>query len=125
MNLDLWGWDDFSANHFEPYCHQGFTVARVVIECRNSYILQSENAELSAEITGKLRYRASERQDFPAVGDWVVIRAREREGTASIHEILPRKSKFSRKNVGAETTEQILATNVDTVFIDNYQSTHG
>jgi ribosome biogenesis GTPase / thiamine phosphate phosphatase len=117
MNLDLWGWNDFFANHFEPYCHQGFTVARVVIECRNSYILQSENAELSAEITGKLRYRASERQDFPAVGDWVVIRAREREGTASIHEILPRKSKFSRKTVGAETTEQIVATNVDTVFL--------
>jgi ribosome biogenesis GTPase len=117
MNLDLWGWNDFFANHFEPYCHQGFTVARVVIECRNSYILQTENAELSAEITGKLRYRASDRQDFPAVGDWVVIRAREREGTASIHEILPRKSKFSRKNVGAETTEQIVATNVDTVFL--------
>jgi ribosome biogenesis GTPase len=117
MNLDLWGWNDFFANHFEAYCHQGFTVARVVIECRNSYILQSENAELSAEITGKLRYRASERQDFPAVGDWVVIRAREREGTATIHEILPRKSKFSRKNVGAETTEQIVATNVDTGFL--------
>jgi ribosome biogenesis GTPase / thiamine phosphate phosphatase len=117
MNLDLWGWNDFFANHFEPYRHQGFTVARVVIESRNSYILQSENAELSAEITGKLRYRAIERQDFPAVGDWVVIRAREREGTASIYEILPRKSKFSRKNVGAETVEQIVATNVDTVFL--------
>ncbi len=51
------------------------------------------------------------------MGDWVVIRAKEREGTASIHEILPRKSKFSRKNVGAETTEQIVATNVDTVFL--------
>jgi ribosome biogenesis GTPase / thiamine phosphate phosphatase len=117
MNLDLWGWNDFFANHFEPYCHQGFTVARVVIECRNSYILQSENAELSAEITGKLRYRASERQDFPAVGDWVVIRARERERTATIHEILPRKSKFSRKAAGPETTQQIVATNVDTVFL--------
>jgi ribosome biogenesis GTPase / thiamine phosphate phosphatase len=117
MNLDLWGWNDFFANHFEPYRHQGFTVARVVIECRNSYVLQTENAELSAEITGKLRYRAIERQDFPAVGDWVVIRSREREGAATIHGILPRRNKFSRKNVGAETTEQIVATNVDTVFL--------
>ncbi|BAZ40268.1 hypothetical protein NIES4101_65100 [Calothrix sp. NIES-4101] len=118
MNLELWGWNDFFANHFEPYRQQGFSVARVIIECRNSYILQSENAELSAEISGKLRYRASDaRQDFPAVGDWVVIRAREKGGTATIHEILPRKSKFSRKAAGAETREQIVATNIDTVFL--------
>ncbi|AKG21563.1 ribosome small subunit-dependent GTPase A [Calothrix sp. 336/3] len=117
MNLELWGWNDFFANHFTPYHHQGFSVARVVIECRNSYILQSENAELSAEVTGKLRYRANKRQDFPAVGDWVVIRVREKEKTATIHEILPRKSKFSRKASGAETTEQIVATNIDTVFL--------
>lgn len=117
MNLELWGWSDFFANHFAPYRQQGFSVARVVIECRNSYILQSENAEISAEITGKLRYRASDRQDFPAVGDWVVIRTREKEGTATIHEILPRKSKFSRKAAGSETTEQIVATNIDTVFL--------
>lgn len=117
MNLELWGWNDFFANHFVPYRQQGFSVARVVIECRNSYILQSDNAEISAEITGKLRYRASDRQDFPAVGDWVVIRTREKEGTATIHEILPRKSKFSRKAAGSETTEQIVATNIDTVFL--------
>ena len=117
MNLNLLGWNDFFASSFEPYHHQGFTVARVVIECRNTYILQSENAELSAEITGKLRYRAVERQDLPAVGDWVVIRAREGEGTATIHDILPRKSKFSRKTVGTKTAEQIVATNVDTVFL--------
>jgi ribosome biogenesis GTPase / thiamine phosphate phosphatase len=117
MNLDLLGWNDFFASNFEPYRHQGFTVARVVIECRNTYILQSDRLELSAEITGKLRYRAAERQDLPAVGDWVVIRAREGEGTATIHDILPRKSKFSRKTVGAKIAEQIVATNVDTVFL--------
>lgn len=117
MNLELWGWNDFFANHFVPYRQQGFSVARVVIECRNGYILQSDNAEISAEITGKLRYRASDRQDFPAVGDWVVIRTREQEGTATIHEILPRKSKFSRKAAGSETIEQIVATNIDTVFL--------
>ncbi|MEA5597140.1 ribosome small subunit-dependent GTPase A [Rivularia sp. UHCC 0363] len=117
MNLDLLGWNDFFASSFEPYRHQGFTVARVVIECRNNYILQSESVELSAEITGKLRYRAAERQDLPAVGDWVVIRSRETGVTATIHDILPRKSKFSRKTAGAKTAEQIVATNVDTVFL--------
>jgi ribosome biogenesis GTPase len=117
MSLDLLGWNDFFASSFEPYAKKGFTVARVVIESKNTYILQGENIELSAEVTGKLRYRARERQDFPAVGDWVVISAREAEGTATIHDILPRKSKFSRKTVGQKTIEQIVATNIDTVFL--------
>ncbi|MFN6566221.1 ribosome small subunit-dependent GTPase A [Dendronalium sp. ChiSLP03b] len=64
-----------------------------------------------------MRHRATQPQDFPAVGDWVVIRIRESEGRATIHEILPRKSKFSRKTVGSKTEEQIVAANVDTVFL--------
>lgn len=117
MNLNLFGWNDFFASNFEPYRLQGFSVARVIIESRNAYVLQAENGEITAEITGKLRYRASERLDFPAVGDWVVIRTRESEATATIHDILPRKSKFSRKSVDAKTTEQIIATNIDNVFL--------
>lgn len=117
MNLDCLGWSDFFAHSFEPYCQQGFSVGRVAIEYRNTYTLYSEHGELSAEITGKLRYQASQPEDFPAVGDWVVIRVRESEKQATIHEILPRKSKFSRKMVGGKTEEQIVAANIDTVFL--------
>lgn len=117
MNLDGLGWSDFFARSFEPYRREGFTIGRVAIEYRNTYVLYSEQGELSAEVTGKLRHRASELQDFPAVGDWVVIRVREAEKRATIHAILPRKSKFSRKIAGAKTEEQIVAANVDTVFL--------
>jgi ribosome biogenesis GTPase len=54
---------------------------------------------------------------LPAVGDWVAIIARPEEGRATIHEILPRKSKFARKVAGQKTREQIIAANVDTVFL--------
>lgn len=117
MNLDCLGWSDFFAHSFEPYRKEGFTVGRVAIEHRNTYILYSEQGELSAEVTGKLRYQAAETKDFPAVGDWVVIRVRDSEERATIHKILPRKSKFSRQTAGAKTEEQIVATNVDTVFL--------
>lgn len=117
MNLDCLGWSNFFADSFEPYRQEGFTVGRVAIEHRKTYIVYSKHGELSAEVTGKLRYRASQTKDFPAVGDWVVIRARDSEKQATIHEILPRKSKFSRKIAGAKTEEQIVATNVDTVFL--------
>lgn len=117
MNLNYLGWSDVFAHSFEPYRQQGFHVGRVAIEYRNTYILYTENGELSAEVTGKLRHRASQAQDFPAVGDWVVISVREPERQATIHEILPRKSKFSRKTVGSKMEEQIVATNIDTVFL--------
>jgi ribosome biogenesis GTPase / thiamine phosphate phosphatase len=117
VNLEFLGWNNFFASSFEPYRHQGFMVGRVAIERRNTYVLYSEHGEVTAEITGKLRHRAVKAEDFPAVGDWVVIRVRDSSGSATIHEILPRRSKFSRKTIGAKTEEQIVATNIDTVFL--------
>lgn len=116
MNLDRLGWNHSFAKNFASYQGQGYLAARVALEHKNAYILYSEVGELSAKITGKLRYRASGLQDFPAVGDWVVISTHD-EKTATIHRVLPRKSKFSRKMAGAETEEQVVATNVDTVFL--------
>ena len=117
MNLALLGWNSFFAQNFESYQKQGYTAGRIAIERKNTYILYTEQGEVPAEITGKLRYRALESQDFPAVGDWVVISRLKGENKAIIHEVLPRKSKFSRKTVGAKTQEQIVATNIDTVFL--------
>ncbi|HEY9728788.1 MAG TPA: ribosome small subunit-dependent GTPase A [Chroococcales cyanobacterium] len=117
MNLELFGWSSFFAKSFEHHCQEGYTVGRVALEHKNTYILFTKQGELSAEVTGKMRYRASGRQDFPAVGDWVVISLRDSEQSATIHAVLPRKSKFSRKTVGSKTEEQIVATNIDTVFL--------
>lgn len=72
-----------------------------------------------AEVTGNLRFQADDREDFPAVGDWVTIKARHEEQKATIHRVLPRQSKFSRKAAGATTDEQIVAANIDTVFLVN------
>ncbi|MBU7585216.1 MAG: ribosome small subunit-dependent GTPase A [Nostoc sp. TH1S01] len=117
MNLDFLGWSEFFAHSFTVYDKQEFNVGRVAIEYKNTYIVYSDKGELTAEITGKLRHQASQAQDFPAVGDWVIIQVRESERRAIIHKILPRKSKFSRKTIGSKTEEQIVAANVDTVFL--------
>lgn len=117
MNLELLGWSSFFSKNFDSQLRPGYTVGRVATEQKNTYFLYSEFGELSAEVTGKMRYHASGRPDFPAVGDWVVISILDGEKRATIHEILPRKSKFSRKAVGEQTDEQIIATNIDTVFL--------
>jgi len=72
---------------------------------------------LAAEITGRLRHVATETSELPAVGDWVAIDVVQGEQKALIHSILPRRTKLSRKEAGKRTAEQILVTNVDTVFL--------
>lgn len=117
MDLELLGWKSFFSEQLPSDLLSRYTFGRVALEYKNTYILYSEFGELSAEIAGKMRHQASGRVDFPAVGDWVAISVRSDEHKATIHEVLPRKSKFSRKIAGALTQEQIVATNIDTVFL--------
>ncbi len=73
---------------------------------------------MNAEITGKLRYSSDELSDYPAVGDFVMIdRKDDLQGNAIIHNILTRKSSFIRKAAGTSNEVQVVATNIDTIFI--------
>ncbi|WP_017719954.1 ribosome small subunit-dependent GTPase A [Kamptonema formosum] len=117
MDLNRLGWNSFFAQSFESYRQQGYAAGRVAVEHKHTYILYTEYGDLLADVAGKLRHRAVSAQDWPAVGDWVAIGVREGEKRATIHGILPRASKFSRKTAGAKTEEQIVAANIDTVFL--------
>jgi ribosome biogenesis GTPase len=115
--LQEWGWNSFFSEHFESLDMPGTVPARVVSERRNSCQVYSQYGALSAEISGKMRYQATAGGQYPAIGDWVVIRPQLSESTAVIQSILPRKSKISRKEAGTVANEQIIAANVDVVFI--------
>lgn len=120
MDLEELGWDPFFEKHFEPYKEQGFSPARIAVEERNLYMAYSELGELTGKVTGRFRHNARSRSDFPAVGDWVAIKGNPDTKKMTIHGVLPRKSKFSRKIVstdGKTTEEQVISTNVDTVFL--------
>lgn len=117
LNLHQLGWNPFFSQPFEPFRAEGYAVGRVALEHKNTFLLYTELGTLSAEVSGKFRYQATEPQDFPAVGDWVVIRPRASESTATIHHVLPRQSKFSRQVAGTKIEEQLVATNINTVFL--------
>ncbi len=121
MSLSSLGWDNFFSGHFAPFSStpDGFVPARVALEHKHAYELLAASGELSAECTGKLLHDAASRADLPAVGDWVVVRVRPGESHAGIHAVLPRKTKFSRQSAGEarHATEQIVAANVDAVFL--------
>ena len=115
--LEDYGWTEHFAAAFEPFAAGGFEPGRVFLQHNRIYTLYTAAGETEAETTGRLRYLARGAEDLPAVGDWVVIRRTAREGKAKIHDLLPRRSKFSRKAAGRETEEQVVAANVDTVFL--------
>ncbi|MFD2443136.1 ribosome small subunit-dependent GTPase A [Bacillus sp. CGMCC 1.16607] len=119
MNLNLIGMNQQVKEMFAPYIEQGFTIGRVALEHKRMYRVWTENGEPLCEVSGKFSYVSFGREDYPAVGDWVVLQERINENRGTIHAILPRMSKFSRKSAGRVTEEQIVAANVDTIFLVN------
>ena len=102
----------------EASLYDGLFLARVTEQHRDLYKVMSENGELQASVSGKLAYNAVGNTSFPAVGDWVMIdRMDVRGGNAIIHHVLRRKSAFERKAAGKAQVTQIVATNIDIIFI--------
>ncbi|URN96290.1 MAG: ribosome small subunit-dependent GTPase A [Candidatus Pristimantibacillus lignocellulolyticus] len=119
MKLEDLGWNPYFENQIAEKNYSRNQLGRVVAEYKHLYKVHSEDGEYLAEVTGKLRHQATNRAMFPAVGDWVVVRELVGESKKLIQEILPRHSKFSRKVAGGVTEEQIVAANVDTLFLVN------
>lgn len=130
MNLCEFGWDNFFKTNFDSLENDEYIAARVVSQQKNSYRLCSEYGTFNAKLAGKFLFTAGLKKDFPTVGDWVGIKLYENNTQAIIHTVLPRKTAFVRKMpisggrkikngiiVGGTTEEQVIAANVDIVFI--------
>jgi ribosome biogenesis GTPase len=115
--LDAFGWSASFAEAFARFAAEGFVPGRVTREHRGLFRVQAEAGEYVGEIAGRLRHEARGRADLPAVGDWVAVRPDAHALRAIVHHVLPRRSRFSRKAAGEEHDEQVVAANVDTVFL--------
>jgi ribosome biogenesis GTPase len=98
--------------------YPGLFPGRIVSQSRDLYTVFSERGELTAEVSGKFRFEAGTLSDFPALGDFVLLdRNEDTGGNGIIHAVLPRKSAFIRKAAGTSNDEQVVAANIDTVFL--------
>ena len=118
MSLTKLGWNAERDEQFAPYLAKGFIPARVAVEDKHFYRVWTVDAELAAQITGKLIHEArGDHAKLPKVGDWVAIKLVPNEEKAAIQAVLPRSTQITRKTSGRNTTAQILATNIETVFL--------
>ena len=116
MKLEAFGWNGERQAEFAAHAAEGLLPARVVGEHRSHFMVATDGAELSAELTGRLRNAAAQRSDLAGVGDFVALRLSPGDGNATIESVLPRTSALIRKASG-EDRPQLLAANVDVVFI--------
>jgi ribosome biogenesis GTPase len=111
-----YGWNRALAEAFEAFSGQGLLPARVIKQSRDLSTLVTAEGECEGEVSGKFRHEASGPADFPAVGDWAAVRT-VAGGRAVIEALLPRRSAFTRKAAGEAVEAQVVAANVDTVFL--------
>lgn len=113
MNIEHYGWNDHFAREWQEKSTHGMLPARVIADYGQKLRLMSGAGELLVD-----RPRGKFIQEMQvAVGDWVALETIDELQAYRISSVLPRKTKFSRAAAGIEVKEQIIAANVDIVFL--------
>lgn len=115
MKLEDLGYSAFFESNRRALGLDGYEVARVIAEYKEAYRVKNITNEYLAKITGRQMFNAVSREDYPCVGDWVAITARDTE-QAIIHKLLPRKTILRRKYTN-KSGAQVIGANIDVTFI--------
>jgi len=116
MNMKNLGLTEKNVQESKQY--RDLFIGRVSSQLKNIYKVITQNGEIKAEVSGKFHYKADDLAQFPAVGDFVMVdRMDNAEGNGIIHHVLERKSVFARKAAGKKEDLQIVAANIDMIFI--------
>lgn len=117
MELTALGFDGWFEQQAAPLLQPGHGVARVTAVDRGAFFVRNRDAEMCAELAGKFRFSVRSVADLPCVGDWVCVQRHASGGPAMIHGVVPRKTFLRRKCPGKTVDFQMIAANVDAVFI--------
>jgi ribosome biogenesis GTPase len=91
--------------------------ARIAAEHRGAYEVWSKTGAGRAELVGRLRLQLED-AGAPGVGDWVVVKdAPDADRTTVIEQVLTRRTVFTRGAAGRAARAQVVAANVDLVFV--------
>ena len=111
------GWNEQCQALFEPYAAQGLTPARVVRSDRGSALVATPAGIMRAAPSARLLKAARGSADLAVAGDWVAVMDAAAIDVPLIEAVLPRTSAITRGDPGEDSDVQVLAANVDTVFV--------
>jgi ribosome biogenesis GTPase / thiamine phosphate phosphatase len=102
---------------FEPYAERGLTPARVVRTSRGSVLVATRDGVVRAKSAPALAKSARGAVDLPVVGDWVAVDVTADLELPLVEGVLERVSAITRGDPGGTSGVQVLAANIDTVFV--------
>lgn len=111
------GWSPRWEALFAPYGAEGLVPARVIRSDRGSALVALESGIARAKPSARLMKSAAGAADLPAVGDWLAVLARQDLDTPLVEAVLDRAGAITRGDPGKGSETQVLAANVDTVFV--------
>lgn len=114
MRRELLGWSPWFQQARDGLDDDELQAARVAVHYSDRVRLVSERGESWGTLAGRARRLAVDER--PAVGDWVVSRP-VNGGLARIEGVLRRRTVLVRARAGLEMRPQVIAANVDTVFV--------
>jgi ribosome biogenesis GTPase / thiamine phosphate phosphatase len=117
--LESLGWDAAWASELEGLEQPDLIPGRVAAQHRGAYAVWTEDGDVRADVAGALHYQRDVGGVLPAVGDWVGVRRRDGGDRARIQAVLWRRTAISRKRADRDSVDQVLAANVDVVFLLN------
>jgi len=117
IDINRYGWSEFFLNSFNKIKSDGMEFGRIITENKSNYIAVTKYGEIICELTGKLMFASEKQSELPKVGDWVALNLYDNNSLGIIHDVIARRTILSRKSPDRKTDEQIIACNVDKVFI--------
>ena len=109
------GWSDAFAHSFANVATADDVPARVTAVHRTRVVVAGHFGERSAILSSALRDATTGQR--PATGDWVAVNAGNAGDAMQVRAVLPRHTAFTRRAAGEKAVPQIVAANVDRVFI--------
>ena len=116
MTIEDLGWTPAHAATFAEHEAKGCLPGRVIAQ-RGMLVVATERGDVLATSSGRMRHDAESAGELPTVGDWVAIQVPPGGKQGRIQAVLSRKSAFSRKAAGRRTQDQVVAANVDVIFL--------
>ncbi|KFE64219.1 ribosome small subunit-dependent GTPase A [Hyalangium minutum] len=120
VSIESLGWGEDLANAFSQLLSQSpvpLVPGRVVRQERGLLTVQTSERAVLARAAGRLLHQASNVEALPTVGDWVALPPPSGDGEALLHAVIPRRSILKRREAGSEHDGQLIAANLDVVFL--------
>jgi len=115
--LDRLGYNDHWREAFAPYADEGLIPARVVRADRGFVVAGTEAGFVHALLSPRISKAATSTEELPATGDWIALQPQSDQNETTVEAVLPRLAALKRADPGGSAEAQVLAANVDTVFL--------